>query len=83
MRLVRTTDGVQLDPSGKAAGRGAYLHNQKSCWERAIKGALANALKVELTEQDRAYLYGIMASLPPDELVSEQSSTVQEQKDPA
>jgi len=68
MRLVRDPqNGVQLDPSGKATGRGAYLHNQRSCWERALKGALANALKVELTEQDHLYLQGIMISLPPDE----------------
>lgn len=68
MRLVRDPQGnVQLDPSGKAAGRGAYLHNQRSCWERALKGALANALKVELTEQDHFYLQGIMVSLPADE----------------
>ena len=67
MRLVRTPDGVQLDPGGKAAGRGAYLHNDRTCWERALKGALANALKVELTEQDRLYLHGIMSSLPAGE----------------
>ncbi|GAP14089.1 predicted nucleic-acid-binding protein implicated in transcription termination [Longilinea arvoryzae] len=67
MRLVRTPEGIRLDPGGKAAGRGAYLHNQSSCWERALKGALANALKMELTEQDREYLHGIMVSLPADE----------------
>jgi hypothetical protein len=68
MRLVRDPQGhVQLDPGGKAAGRGAYLHNQRYCWERAMKGALANALKVELTEQDQTFLQGIMASLPADE----------------
>ncbi len=76
MRLVRTAEGVQLDPGGKAAGRGAYLHNQKSCWERALKGALANALKVDLTEQDREYLHGIMASLPAEELPVSQSLTL-------
>lgn len=83
MRLVRTSDGIQLDPSGKAAGRGAYLHNQRSCWERALKGALANALKVELTEQDREYLHGIMASLPADEPILGQTPAAPEQKDPA
>ncbi len=76
MRLVRTAEGVRLDPGGKAAGRGAYLHNQKSCWERALKGALANALKVDLTEQDREYLHGIMASLPAEELQVSQSATL-------
>lgn len=83
MRLVRTADGIQLDPGGKTAGRGAYLHNQSSCWERALKGALANALKVELTEQDREYLHGIMASLPADEPITAQSSEAQKPEDPA
>lgn len=72
MRLVRTPEGIRLDPSGKTAGRGAYLHNQSSCWERALKGALANALKMELTEQDREYLHGMMASLPAGEPAQEQ-----------
>lgn len=76
MRLVRTPDGIRIDPSGKAAGRGAYLHNVQSCWERALKGTLANALKVELTEQDRMYLHGIMASLPADEPAQGQEDQV-------
>lgn len=64
VRVVRTPEGIQLDPGGKLAGRGAYLHNQRSCWQRALKGALGNALKIELTEQDRALLTSFAASLP-------------------
>jgi uncharacterized protein len=58
LRLVRQADGrVALDPTGKAAGRGAYLHNRRSCWTRALAGrALEQALKVDLTEADRARL---------------------------
>ena len=44
IRVVRTAEGVRVDPTGKAAGRGAYLHNLRSCWERGLKGALAHAL---------------------------------------
>jgi len=62
-RIVRQPDGVFIDLSGKINGRGAYLHNQKSCWERGLKGALANALKVSLTPQDRQRLENFMASL--------------------
>ena len=40
IRLVRTPEGVQVDPTGKSAGRGAYLHDRRECWERALKGAL-------------------------------------------
>ncbi len=64
IRIVRTPEGVRVDPTGKAAGRGAYLHDDRSCWERALKGALAHALKTELTEQDREFLQVNMQNLP-------------------
>lgn len=62
-RIVRQPNGVVIDPSGKLNGRGAYLHNQRSCWERGLKGALANALKVSLTSEDRQMLENYMSSL--------------------
>ena len=52
-RIVRTPDGVQVDLTGKLSGRGAYLHNRAACWEKALKGALANALKTKLTIEER------------------------------
>ena len=64
IRIVRTPEGLRLDPTGKIPGRGAYLHDQRSCWESGIKGALAHALKVELTDQDRQTLRDFMATLP-------------------
>jgi predicted RNA-binding protein YlxR (DUF448 family) len=64
VRLVRTTEGVQVDPTGKLAGRGAYLHDKRECWERAFKGALAHALKTTLTMDDRSRLEEYMNSLP-------------------
>jgi uncharacterized protein len=64
IRIVRRPDTIQVDTTGKLAGRGAYLHDRRSCWERGLKGALANALKTELTTQDREYLLAFMASLP-------------------
>jgi len=67
IRVVRRVDeGVLVDPSGKLAGRGAYLHNQRSCWERALKGGLANALKTTLTSDDRQRLEEFMSGLPGD-----------------
>jgi predicted RNA-binding protein YlxR (DUF448 family) len=63
-RIVRRPDGLFIDPSGKMNGRGAYLHNQKSCWDRGLKGALANALKVSLSPEDRQMLENYMSSLP-------------------
>jgi len=64
IRIVRTPAGLQVDPTGKVPGRGAYLHDQRSCWESGLKGALAHALKVELTEKDRETLRAFMATLP-------------------
>lgn len=63
-RIVRQPDSVVIDPGGKIAGRGAYLHNLKSCWERGLKGALASALKTTLTPEDRQSLENFMAGLP-------------------
>jgi predicted RNA-binding protein YlxR (DUF448 family) len=63
-RVVRQPGGVFIDLSGKMNGRGAYVHDRKSCWERSLKGALASALKVSLTTDDRQRLENYMASLP-------------------
>lgn len=67
LRLVRTAEGILVDPTGKLAGRGAYLHNRRDCWERALKGPLAHALKLELSAAERERLEGFMTSLPQDE----------------
>lgn len=64
LRIVRTADGVRVDPTGKLAGRGAYLHDKRSCWERGLKGALAHALKTELSSDDRVRLEEFMNTLP-------------------
>ena len=62
-RVVRTPEGIEIDPGGKKSGRGAYVHNQLSCWERAMKGALAQALRTELTEEDKMRLRSFMSAL--------------------
>ncbi len=64
IRIVRTAEGVQIDLTGKLAGRGAYLHDRRECWERGLKGALANALKTTLKKDDRATLEDFMNALP-------------------
>src|SRR5512142_1730796 len=64
VRIVKTVDGVQMDPTGKLPGRGAYLHDRRDCWERGLRGALAHALKTSLTPQDRARLEAFMSALP-------------------
>jgi len=74
IRLVRTADGVKVDPTGKASGRGAYLHNKRSCWQRGLQGTLAHALKTDLTDQDRQLLLDFLASLPTETSGNEEVS---------
>lgn len=64
IRIVRTTDGVQIDQTGKLAGRGAYMHDRRECWERGLKGALAHALKATISVEERAKLEDFLNTLP-------------------
>ncbi len=65
-RVVRTAKGVQIDLTGKIAGRGAYLHNTQKCWEIGLKQALARALKTEISPDDLQSLSEYAESLPDD-----------------
>jgi hypothetical protein len=49
---VRTPDGaVRLDPTGRAAGRGAYVCRDAACIDVATsKGAFARALEVQVPD---------------------------------
>ena len=67
IRIVRGPDTVNVDPTGKMPGRGAYLHDRRSCWERGLKGALASALKTELSSSDRERLLAFMDALPDEQ----------------
>jgi len=53
--LVRTPEGrVEVDLTGKKAGRGAYLCRSPGCWESGIKaGKLEHSLKVSLDQSER------------------------------
>ena len=52
-RFVRDAEGaVSFDPTGRAAGRGAYVCSME-CFQDARKGRrLERALRVKLTEDD-------------------------------
>ncbi len=65
IRIVRSPEGVQVDPRGKLPGRGAYLHPARKCWERALATrALDRALRTTLSSQERAELETYAATLP-------------------
>lgn len=57
IRLVRTDQGVVIDPTGKLHGRGAYLCDKPECWQRAATtDILGRALRTTLTDADRERL---------------------------
>jgi predicted RNA-binding protein YlxR (DUF448 family) len=66
VRVVRTPEGAAaVDPTGRAKGRGAYLHDLPECWEKARRrGILERALRISrLTPED---LDALRASGIPD-----------------
>ncbi len=68
IRIVRSQQGIQVDPTGKLAGRGAYLHDRPECWEIGLNGALAHALKTEITDVELRRLTEFAKTLSEDEM---------------
>ena len=63
IRIVRTADGIVADPTGKLAGRGAYVCGQSACWEDALsKGRLEHSLKARLAAKDADALRAFAAA---------------------
>lgn len=58
VRLVRVTGGgVEVDPSGRKAGRGAYLCPALDCWQAGLqKGRLEYVLRTTITGENREQL---------------------------
>jgi uncharacterized protein len=54
VRVVHTASGhVEVDATGKKAGRGAYLCAKKTCWDLGLKKhALDRALKTTINAGD-------------------------------
>lgn len=79
VRVVRTSDHeVLIDPTGKVAGRGAYLCRVQECWNKGLKGSLlGRALKTTLTEVDMAALLTYARSLPTELEAAAADATVQ------
>ena len=68
-RIVRTPDQqVLIDLTGKQNGRGAYLCDRRSCWERAASSnVLSRALNVDLTAETLQRLREFAADLPEEQ----------------
>lgn len=56
LRVVRTPDGeIKIDPTGKCAGRGAYVCNEPSCVEKCVKKRIFDKVfGVRLSDEDYA-----------------------------
>ena len=70
-RIVRTTpdeagnSNVVIDTTGKRNGRGAYLCDNPTCWQNAIKRNMLNiALKTELTSVEKQMILDAGSKLP-------------------
>jgi predicted RNA-binding protein YlxR (DUF448 family) len=78
LRLVRTEQGVVVDPSGKLAGRGAYLHPYQDCWQAVLRGGrIEQALRTRLNDENRQVLLAFMATLPESEAADEGTDSAQ------
>lgn len=69
IRIVRTPEQrVVVDATGKANGRGAYLHPLRHCWEKALRGGtIRYALKITPAQDDVEALRAFAMALPVEE----------------
>jgi len=67
VRVVRTPEGtVEVDPTGRRNGRGAYLCARKECWEEALKkDRLGRALRATVSAAERTELARYAARFEP------------------
>ncbi|MDK2895980.1 MAG: uncharacterized protein PWP04_100 [Candidatus Atribacteria bacterium] len=64
IRIVRSAiDKVEIDPTGKKSGRGAYLCRKEECISKLSKADLSRALKSNLSESDYSVLKGSLLEL--------------------
>lgn len=66
IRVVRTPEGeVELDATGRKAGRGAYICSDVACLKRAVKGkVLEKSLKHSIPQEVMARLVEKMEDVP-------------------
>ncbi|MEZ4710688.1 MAG: YlxR family protein [Caldilineaceae bacterium] len=68
VRLVRVDGRVEVDPTGKRTGRGAYLHPSRTCWQAVIdSNRIEQALRTKLSAENRQALVDYMQGLPETE----------------
>lgn len=75
-RIVRTSETTfEVDPTGRMNGRGAYICDKASCWDKAANTPiLARSLRVTPDDETIKYLKEFAAGLSLD--TGETTSTV-------
>jgi uncharacterized protein len=78
IRIVRTPEGtIEVDETGKKAGRGAYLCRWASCWKKALsRGSLDRELKTTLSAVQRQELEAFIETLPEERVEGETEPSV-------
>ena len=56
-----------IEEDKRLPGRGAYLHAERSCWEKDILTSLRTALRTDLSSEDIERLHSFMDTLPRSE----------------
>ena len=63
--VVGPRGGPSIDPTGKAPGRGAYVHADPACWRVALRrGQLARALRTTLRPEEAGTLLEALEGAP-------------------
>lgn len=76
VRVVRGPNGVEVDPTGKLSGRGAYLHPNRECWARALENrSLQRALRTAITPADLEKLGAFADELPSGQATDAEGQT--------
>jgi hypothetical protein len=65
VRLVCSSDVVEIDPGGKKTGRGVYLCSFRNCWETGLKGnRIEFGLRTKMSAANRQLLLEYSRGLP-------------------
>ena len=61
IRIVKNSNGIELDLSGKKDGRGAYICKNEECLNKVIKNKrLSRSLKEEISQELYEKIRGIL-----------------------
>lgn len=62
IRLVKKEEGIEIDPTGKKAGRGFYLCPNRECIDKLNLKNLSQALRTEIKQEELQRLKEVLVS---------------------